>query len=97
MGLVSRTCAWLLPCLLGWSAVALELRELFEFGEEAGDRQLPQTPDASAEVPLNHSVRFFQDAFHKVYVSFSRPQNAALTLGKPQLEELMEFGLSCKL
>ncbi|XP_020560434.1 nidogen-1 isoform X2 [Oryzias latipes] len=88
MGLVSRTCAWLLPCLLGWSAVALELRELFEFGEEAGDRQLPQTPDASVEVLLNHSVRFFQDAFHKVYINtngflaFENPPPEQEYLGK---------------
>uniref|UniRef100_A0A8C7YWT9 Nidogen 1b n=1 Tax=Oryzias sinensis TaxID=183150 RepID=A0A8C7YWT9_9TELE len=88
MGLVSRTCAWLLPCLLGWSAVALELRELFEFGEEAGDRQLPQTPDASAEVLLNHSVRFLQDAFDKVYINtngflaFENPPPEQEYLGK---------------
>ncbi|XP_024145472.1 nidogen-1 [Oryzias melastigma] len=88
MGRVSRTRRWFLVCLLSWSALALELPELFEFGEEAGDQQLPLSSDASAELVLNHSVKFFKDGFDKVYintngfVAFKNPPPEQEYLGK---------------
>ncbi|RVE76570.1 hypothetical protein OJAV_G00010130 [Oryzias javanicus] len=88
MGRVSRTCCWFLACLLSRSALALELQELFEFGEEAGDQQLSLFSDESAELVLNHSVRFLRDGFDKVYintngfVAFENPPPEQEYLGK---------------
>lgn len=48
----------------------LELDQLFEFGEDAGDLQLPPDSDSSAELPLNGSLFFFGKTFDRVHVSF---------------------------
>ncbi|KAM9363280.1 nidogen-1-like [Symphorus nematophorus] len=63
-----RSCCWFLLSLAGWSR-ALELQELFEFGEEAGDQQLQPGSDSTAELPLNASLFFFSDTFDKVYIN----------------------------
>lgn len=62
---------WVWSCLLSLSVWtrALELEELFGFGEEAGDQQLQPGSDSSAGLQLNGSVLFFSDSFDKVYVS----------------------------
>ncbi|KAI9518855.1 hypothetical protein NQZ68_033976 [Dissostichus eleginoides] len=66
-----RSWLWFWSCLLSLSVLthALELEELFEFGEEAGDQQLKPGSDSTAELPLNGSLYFFGDTFHKVYFS----------------------------
>ena len=66
-----RSWLWFWSCLLSLSVLthALELEELFEFGEEAGDQQLKPGSDSTAELPLNGSLYFFGDTFDKVYVS----------------------------
>ncbi|KAM8878100.1 nidogen-1-like [Spinachia spinachia] len=48
---------------------ALELRELFAFGAEAGDQQLPPGSDSTAELPLRGSLFFFHKAFDRVYIN----------------------------
>jgi len=49
----------------------LELDELFEFGEKAGDQQLLPGSDSSAALPLNRSMLFFKGTYDKVYVSLT--------------------------
>uniref|UniRef100_A0A671VDF2 Nidogen 1 n=1 Tax=Sparus aurata TaxID=8175 RepID=A0A671VDF2_SPAAU len=81
---------WVWSCLLSLSVWtrALELEELFEFGEEAGDQQLQPGSDSSAGLQLNGSVLFFSDSFDKVYintngfVSFAEPPAEVEYLGK---------------
>ncbi|XP_070778426.1 nidogen-1-like [Enoplosus armatus] len=67
----SRSWLWVWSCLLSLSVLtrALELEELFEFGEEAGDQQLQPGSDSTAELPLNGSVFLFGEAFDKVYIN----------------------------
>uniref|UniRef100_A0A3Q1IY26 Uncharacterized protein n=1 Tax=Anabas testudineus TaxID=64144 RepID=A0A3Q1IY26_ANATE len=48
---------------------ALELHDLFEFGEEAGDLQLPPGSDSTAELRLNGSVWFFGKTLDSVYIN----------------------------
>ncbi|XP_068582888.1 nidogen-1-like [Cebidichthys violaceus] len=66
-----RSWLWVWSCLLSLAALsrALELEELFEFGEEAGDQQLLPGSDSTAELPLNGSLFFFGDTFDKVYIN----------------------------
>ncbi|KAM8772103.1 nidogen-1-like [Acanthopagrus schlegelii] len=86
----SRSWLWVWSCLLSLSVWtrALELEELFEFGEEAGDQQLQPGSDSSAGLQLNRSVLFFSDSFDKVYintngfVSFAEPPAEVEYLGK---------------
>ncbi|XP_045902230.1 nidogen-1-like [Micropterus dolomieu] len=58
-------------CLLSLSVLtrALELEELFEFGEGAGDQQLQPGSDSTAELRLNASLFFFSGTFDKVYIN----------------------------
>ncbi|XP_041641375.1 nidogen-1-like [Cheilinus undulatus] len=67
-----RSRSWLqVWCLLSLGALtrALELEELFEFGEEAGDQQLPPGSDSTAELALNGTLFFFSETFDKVYIN----------------------------
>ncbi|XP_068444754.1 nidogen-1-like [Clinocottus analis] len=72
-----KTCAryrswfWVWSCLLSLCAStrALELEDLFEFGEEAGDQQLQPGSDSTAELPLNGSLFFFGDTFDRVHIN----------------------------
>lgn len=65
---------WVCSCLLSlslWTRTrALELEELFEFGEAAGDQRLQPGSDSTAELPLSGSLFFFSETFDKVYVSW---------------------------
>ncbi|XP_037621658.1 nidogen-1-like [Sebastes umbrosus] len=72
-------------CLLSLSVWtrALELEELFEFGEEAGDRRLLPGSDSTAELPLNGSMFFFGDTFDKVYIN----TNGFVSVVEPPAEE----------
>ncbi|XP_041788948.1 nidogen-1-like [Chelmon rostratus] len=67
----SRSWLWVWTCLLSLSvfARALQLEELFEFGEDAGDQQLQPGSDSTAELPLNASLFFFGQTFDKVYIN----------------------------
>lgn len=60
---------WCCLLSLGVLSRALELDELFEFGEDAGDLQLLPGSDSTTELPLNQSLMFFGKTFDKVYVS----------------------------
>lgn len=64
-------CVWLWCCLLSLGVLtrSLELQDLFEFGEEAGDQQLRPGSDSTAELLLNGSVWFFGQSLDRVYVS----------------------------
>ncbi|XP_076585706.1 nidogen-1-like [Chaetodon auriga] len=81
---------WVWTCLLSLSVFTrtLELEELFEFGEDAGDQQLQPGSDSAAELPLNGSLFFFGETFDKVYintngfVAFVTPPAEAEYLGK---------------
>uniref|UniRef100_UPI0037E7E23F nidogen-1-like n=1 Tax=Semicossyphus pulcher TaxID=241346 RepID=UPI0037E7E23F len=81
----SRSWLWFWPCLLSLSVLtrALELEELFEFGEEAGDRQLLPGSDSTAEMPLNGSLFFFSETFDKVYIN----TNGFVSVVDPPAEE----------
>ncbi|XP_069543616.1 nidogen-1-like, partial [Brachyistius frenatus] len=72
-------------CLLSLSVStrALELEELFEFGEEAGDQQLQPGSDSSAELLLNGPLMFFSETFNKVYIN----TNGLLALAEPPAED----------
>uniref|UniRef100_A0A3Q0SFY4 Nidogen 1 n=1 Tax=Amphilophus citrinellus TaxID=61819 RepID=A0A3Q0SFY4_AMPCI len=61
------------------------LGELFEFGEEAGDLQLPPGSDSTAELPLSGSLLFFEEKYDKVYVSINT--NGFVAVVKPPAEE----------
>uniref|UniRef100_A0A3B4AED0 Uncharacterized protein n=1 Tax=Periophthalmus magnuspinnatus TaxID=409849 RepID=A0A3B4AED0_9GOBI len=50
-------------------ARGLELRDLFPFGEEAGDATLTPGSDSSAELGLEPELRFFSEAFDKIHIS----------------------------
>ncbi|KAI4832472.1 hypothetical protein KUCAC02_015439 [Chaenocephalus aceratus] len=80
-----RSWLWCWSCLLSLSVLthALELEELFEFGEEAGDQQLKPGSDSTAELPLNGSLYFFGDTFHKVYIN----TNGFVSTVEPEAEE----------
>ncbi|KAK5898939.1 hypothetical protein CesoFtcFv8_008470 [Champsocephalus esox] len=80
-----RSWLWFWSCLLSLSVLthALELEELFEFGEEAGDQQLKPGSDSTAELPLNGSLYFFGDTFHKVYIN----TNGFVSTVEPEAEE----------
>ncbi|XP_077935755.1 nidogen-1-like isoform X2 [Gasterosteus aculeatus] len=85
-----RSWLWVWSALLSLSdrTRALELRELFAFGAEAGDQQLPPGSDSAAELPLRGSLFFFQRVFDRVYintnglVSFDGPPKELEYLGK---------------
>ncbi|TNN60504.1 hypothetical protein EYF80_029227 [Liparis tanakae] len=64
-----RSRFWVWFCLLSLCARAgaLELGDLFEFGEEAGDQQLPPGSDSSAELPLNGSLFFFGETVDRLH------------------------------
>ncbi|XP_056266669.1 nidogen-1-like isoform X1 [Pseudoliparis swirei] len=66
-----RSRFWVWFCLLSLCAPtgALELGDLFEFGEEAGDQQLPPGSDSSAELPLNGSLFFFGETLDQVHIN----------------------------
>ncbi|XP_039665720.1 nidogen-1-like [Perca fluviatilis] len=76
---------WVSTCLLSLGVLtrALELQELFEFGEEAGDLQLLPGSDSTAELPLNGSLFFFGDTFDKVYIN----TNGFVSVVEPPSEE----------
>ncbi|XP_037327749.2 nidogen-1-like [Pungitius pungitius] len=85
-----RSWLWVWSALLSLSAPtrSLELGELFPFGAESGDQQLPPGSDSTAELPLRGSVFFFQRACDRVYintnglVSFDGPPKEQEYLGK---------------
>ncbi|XP_074552133.1 nidogen-1-like [Halichoeres trimaculatus] len=79
----SWTWFWLGLLSLGTLTRALELEELFEFGEEAGDQQLPPGSDSSAELPLNGTLFFFSQTFDKVYIN----TNGFVSMEQPPPEE----------
>ncbi|XP_042243705.1 nidogen-1-like [Thunnus thynnus] len=60
------SCCWL--SLSVWTR-ALELQQLFQFGEEAGDQQLPPGSDSTAELPLSGPLFLFSDTVDKVYIN----------------------------
>nr|XP_057921344.1 nidogen-1-like [Doryrhamphus excisus] len=63
---------WSWSCVLSLSLLrsrALELDQLFPFGEEAGDQQLKSGSDSTAELSLNGSLLLFSENFHKVYIN----------------------------
>ncbi|KAM7394805.1 hypothetical protein PAMP_021585 [Pampus punctatissimus] len=68
---MSRSWLWFWSCWLSLSVWtrALELQELFEFGEEAGDQQLPPGSDSTAELLLSGSMFMFNDKVDKVYIN----------------------------
>lgn len=63
------SCLWLWSSLVALSW-ALELRDLFQFGDGAGDERLQPGSDSTAELRLHTSVFYFGRKFEKVYVSF---------------------------
>ncbi|GLD71884.1 tubulin-specific chaperone E, partial [Lates japonicus] len=67
----SRSWSWVWSWLLSLGVLsrALELEELFEFGEEAGDLQLLPGSDTSAALPLNGSLFFFGETFDRVHIN----------------------------
>ncbi|XP_059186825.1 nidogen-1-like [Centropristis striata] len=67
----SRSWFWVCWSLLSLAAGsrALDLEELFQFGEEAGDQLLPPGSDSTAELPLNGSLFLFSETFSKVYIN----------------------------
>lgn len=71
MKAVSRLCWWLCWSLAALGAVtrALKLEELFEFGEAAGDLQLPPGSDSTAALPLKGSLVYLEENYDSVYVS----------------------------
>ncbi|KAM4585394.1 nidogen-1-like [Odontesthes bonariensis] len=71
MGPGFRSCSWFWPYLLSLTVLtrALELDELFEFGEEAGDQLLLPGSDSSAALPLKRSMLFFKGTYDKVYIN----------------------------
>uniref|UniRef100_A0A8C5HT66 Nidogen-1-like n=1 Tax=Gouania willdenowi TaxID=441366 RepID=A0A8C5HT66_GOUWI len=71
--------------MLSLSAVnqALELNELFEFGEEAGDVQLQPGTDSTAELELNSSLFLFSETFNRVYIN----TNGHVAVVQPPAEE----------
>uniref|UniRef100_A0A8C2Z7R9 Nidogen 1 n=1 Tax=Cyclopterus lumpus TaxID=8103 RepID=A0A8C2Z7R9_CYCLU len=83
-----RSWLWVWSCLLSLCAPtgALELGDLFEFGEEAGDRQLQPGSDSTAELPLNGSLFFFGDTVDRIntngFVSVVEPPAEGEYLGK---------------
>ncbi|KAK5865494.1 hypothetical protein PBY51_019760 [Eleginops maclovinus] len=85
MGPRYRSWLWFWSCLLSLSVLtqALELEELFEFGEEAGDQQLQPGSDSTAELPLNGSLYFFSNTFDKVYIN----TNGFVSTVEPEAEE----------
>ncbi|XP_029009403.1 nidogen-1-like [Betta splendens] len=84
MGLWCR-CAWVWCCLLSLAVLtwSLELQDLFEFGEEAGDQKLRPGPDSTVELLLNGSVWFFGQSLDKVYVC----TNGLVAGAQPPAEE----------
>lgn len=67
----SRSWWWVWSCLLSlgvWTR-ALELEELFEFGEEAGDQQLQPGSDSTAELPLSEPLFLFSGSFDRVHIN----------------------------
>ncbi|XP_070683739.1 nidogen-1-like [Pempheris klunzingeri] len=67
----SRSWLWVCSCLLSLAAVsrALELEELFDFGDEAGDRQLPPGSDSTEELRLDGSVMFFSETSDRLHIN----------------------------
>ncbi|KAI3352670.1 hypothetical protein L3Q82_020124 [Scortum barcoo] len=65
--------SWVLVCccLLGLAVPGrtLELQELFQYGEEAGDRQLQPGSDSTEELVLNGSLLLFSESFDRVYIN----------------------------
>uniref|UniRef100_A0A3Q1H4M7 Nidogen 1b n=1 Tax=Acanthochromis polyacanthus TaxID=80966 RepID=A0A3Q1H4M7_9TELE len=81
----SWSCWWfcwflLSPVLL---TGALELEELFQFGEEAGDLQLAPGSDSTAELLLNRSVIFFSEESSKVHIN----TNGFVALAEPPAQQ----------
>ncbi|XP_054635650.1 nidogen-1-like [Dunckerocampus dactyliophorus] len=80
-----RFCLWSWSCVLSLSLLsrALELDQLFPFGEEAGDQQLKSGSDSTAELFLNGSLLLFSENFHKVYIN----TNGFLSVVQPPAEK----------
>ncbi|XP_039883189.1 nidogen-1-like isoform X3 [Simochromis diagramma] len=85
MKAVSRLCWWLCWYLAGLGAVtrALKLEELFEFGEAAGDLQLPPGSDSTAELPLKESLVYLEEKYDTVYIN----TNGFVAVAEPPAEE----------
>ncbi|KAM9857042.1 nidogen-1-like [Aulostomus maculatus] len=81
----SRRWLWFWACWLSLGALtrALELEELFEFGEEAGDSLLEPGVDSTAELPLDGSLFLFGESFNKVYIN----TNGFVSVVAPPVEE----------
>ncbi|KAG7217936.1 hypothetical protein INR49_010312, partial [Caranx melampygus] len=79
----SRSGSWVRCwCLLSLGVLtrALELSDLFRFGEEAGDAQLPPGPDSTAELPLSRSMLFFSGSEDKVHINRVQTTQASASL-----------------
>ncbi|XP_058496707.1 nidogen-1-like [Solea solea] len=61
---------------------ALDLQDLFEFGIEAGDKELHPGEDSTAELRLNGSLFFFSDQHQRVYIN----TNGFVSVVKPAAE-----------
>ncbi|XP_026027942.1 nidogen-1-like [Astatotilapia calliptera] len=85
MKAVSRLCWWLCWYLAGLGAVtrALKLEELFEFGEAAGDLQLPPGSDSTAKLPLKGSLVYLEEKYDTVYIN----TNGFVAVAEPPAEE----------
>uniref|UniRef100_A0A8C7MDI4 Nidogen 1 n=1 Tax=Oncorhynchus kisutch TaxID=8019 RepID=A0A8C7MDI4_ONCKI len=77
-------------CWLGWAtifAIALSVnglskRDMFDYGEQAGDQLLEQGTDQTQQLILNQSMFFFDGTYDTVYIN----TNGFLSVEEPQVE-----------
>uniref|UniRef100_A0A8C7TUL2 Nidogen 1 n=1 Tax=Oncorhynchus mykiss TaxID=8022 RepID=A0A8C7TUL2_ONCMY len=77
-------------CWLGWAtifAIALSVnglskRDMFDYGEQAGDQLLEQGTDQTQKLLLNQSMFFFDGTYDTVYIN----TNGFLSVEEPQVE-----------
>uniref|UniRef100_A0A8C7GRI2 Nidogen 1 n=2 Tax=Oncorhynchus kisutch TaxID=8019 RepID=A0A8C7GRI2_ONCKI len=82
--------ATLFSCWLGWAtifAIALSVnglskRDMFDYGEQAGDQLLEQGTDQTQQLILNQSMFFFDGTYDTVYIN----TNGFLSVEEPQVE-----------
>uniref|UniRef100_UPI003AAE572C nidogen-1-like n=1 Tax=Centroberyx gerrardi TaxID=166262 RepID=UPI003AAE572C len=73
---------WVTVCSVTLPVRSVELSDLFQFGEEAGDRALDPGSDSTAELPLDGALFFFDDSFEKVYIN----TNGFVAVAEPTAE-----------
>ncbi|CAK6981389.1 nidogen-1-like [Scomber scombrus] len=76
-------CCWLSLSIWTWRTKALELQQLVQYGEEAGDQQLPPGSDSTAELLLTGSMYLFSETVDKVYIN----TNGLVATTEPEAEE----------